>query len=392
MLAPMLLLGCAETVLPPVPEDLEVSLELPYDDLANFDQPVAMTYDTTGRDGPRWYVAERSGRVQVFDDVENVTDSLEILDISDEVASTPSEAGLLGIALHPDFATEKQIFLSFTRLIGRDLFSQVVRSLADTNGEFPVPELDSPLLSIRQDEDNNNGGHLAFDADGLLYAGFGDGGGDPDPEAGAQDRTNLLGSIIRIDVRDGVPYRIPDDNPFASDQLCDDPNTSRSIPCPEIFAWGLRNPWRFSFETGGQRLWVGDVGEDSVEEINLVENGDNLGWPIREGDNCKPPATRCRSDGLVAPVFEYGRALGQSVTGGFQYRGSDIPELNGAYLFADFASGRLWALFQDTDGDFTPLVLIENTGLSIVDFAEGAGNEVYLLDYTGGRIYRLRES
>lgn len=393
----LFVVGCSDDVsesgLATPDGDVSIVLVEAYPDLPAFDEPVAMAYDI---EGERWYVAERSGRVLWFRDDPEVSDDPRLaLDISREVQSTPPEAGLLGLALHPEFAVNRELFLSFTRepVIGDRLFSQISRFFSSNQGRTFERLSEEQILTVIQDFDNHNGGNIAFDADGLLYAGFGDGGdsGDPDelddPNERAQDTTNLLGTIIRIDIDGNAPYEIPEGNPFSNQPPC--VQGFGSADCPEIFAWGFRNPWRWSFDARVGNLWAGDVGEDRFEEIDRVEVGLNYGWPIREGANCNRPETDCRTRGLEDPVFEYGRALGQSVTGGIVYRGTDVEDLEGVYLFGDFLSGRLWGLFQDTDEDFSAQVLIDNTGLAIVSFAEDADNELYLLDYSGGRIYKV---
>jgi len=383
----LLLPGCggdsSDSDLAEPPDSLpEVRLEVAYPSLPAFNQPVGMVHDA---DGDRWYVIEREGRVLVFDDDPDVSDFDVALDISSVVISGPTEAGLLGIALHPDFATNRQVFLSYTRA---GLVSHISRFTASFDGSTLIRLSEQEVLTIAQDFDNHNGGHLVFGLDGFLYAGFGDGGDSDDPLNRAQDTTNLLGSIIRIDVDGGTPYVIPEENVFAGNPVCT--QGFGSADCPELFAWGLRNPWRWSFDTQTGALWAGDVGQDRFEEIDMVESGNNYGWRIREGANCNIPDERCRTAGLIDPVFEYDHSLGEAVTGGFVYRGNDFPDLEGVYLFGDFVSGRLWGLFEDSDGDFSAEVLVDDTGLSIVSFAEDTDLELYLLDYAAGLVYRVR--
>lgn len=395
ILSLLMLVGCSDDDTDSglaTPEEVNIVLEAVYPDLPAFDEPVAMAYDV---DAERWYVAERSGRVLWFRDDPDVSVARLALDITDEVDSTPPEAGLLGLALHPDFAVNRELFLSFTRepLIREGLFSHISRFISSDDGDTFDELSEEQILTVIQDFDNHNGGNIAFGLDGFLYAGFGDGGDSDDPDEAddpndrAQDTTNLLGTIIRIDVDGTAPYEIPEENPFFNQPQC--VQGFGSADCPEIFAWGFRNPWRWSFDARFGTLWAGDVGEDRFEEIDLVEAGLNYGWPIREGANCNDPPSDCRTTGLEDPVFEYGRALGQSVTGGFVYRGTDVEDLEGVYLFGDFISGRLWGLFQDSDDNFSAQELIDNTGLSIVSFAEDADNELYVLDYTGGRIHKV---
>lgn len=351
-----------------------------FEQLPAFDQPLAMVQ--APGDDSRWYVVERAGVVRVFENTPDVDASSVFIDLTREVESGPGEAGLLGIAFHPQFATNGEVFLSFTR---PGLVSHISRFMSDDGGATLDPASEQSILTIPQDFNNHNGGNIAFGPDGYLYAGFGDGGSSNDPLGRAQATTDLLGAMIRIDVDGGVPYAIPPDNPFAGNPLC--VQGFGAADCPEILAWGLRNPWRWSFDSDTGELWVADVGQDEWEEIDLITPGGNYGWPIREGAHCNI-ADPCNTAGLIDPVAEYGHDLGQSVTGGYVYRGTAMPALEGVYFYADFISGRIWGLFDDGAGGLQSQELAD-TGLSISSFAQDHDGELYVLDYDAGVVYRI---
>jgi glucose/arabinose dehydrogenase len=229
---------------------------------------------------------------------------------------------------------------------------------------------------------------MAFGQDGNLYIGFGDGGGGGDPNERAQDTSRLLGSIVRLDVDVAPPnqYAIPATNPFSSNAIC--VNGVGMMPCPEIYAWGFRNPWRFSFDRQTGELWVGDVGQAAWEEIDRVDLGMNYGWDEREGAHCFEPSSGCSTNN-VDPITEYAHGSGDiSVTGGFVYRGTAIPDLQGFYVFGDFGSGRIWGVPATSVQGTAPLEL-DDTTLSISSFAEGVNGELYVLNYGAGEIYQI---
>ncbi|NDC39494.1 MAG: glucose sorbosone dehydrogenase, partial [Proteobacteria bacterium] len=237
------------------------------------------------------------------------------------------------------------------------------------------------LLVIDQPFSNHKGGDLAFGNDGYLYIALGDGGSAGDPLGNAQNRASLLGKILRIDVdsRSGsLPYGIPAQNPYA---------TNSSGYRKEIFAYGFRNPFRMSFDLVTQRLWVGDVGQSAREEIDIVKAGGNYGWNKMEGSLCYPPGVRCDSGKFNPPVIDYRRSVGQSVIGGFVYRGSAIPSMVGTYLFADFISGRVFgAVYDGNKADYETLL---ETNLKISALGQDANKELYLLSYQEGTIYKI---
>lgn len=379
--------GC---VAPPRPEPGgDIALDTPFPDLPAFAQPVALLQAPD--DGGAWYVVERAGRVRVFDADPAVDGFDTFVDIAARVNDGPDEAGLLGMAFHPNFGAlgqphDDEVFLSYT---AGNLVSRISRFTLDAADPSVLdPDSEEILLTVDQPFGNHNGGNLVFGPDGFLYIGFGDGGSAGDPFGNAQDPRRLLGSMLRIDVDGAAPYAIPGDNPFAGNGLCDD--GAGLAPCPELFAWGLRNPWRWSFDRETGALWVADVGQSSFEEIDLVERGGNYGWNVREGAHCYEPPSGCDPSGLVDPVAEYGRGLGRSVTGGYVYRGSAIPALTGRYVFADFASGRIFGLFPSSGGGFDRQELLD-TALGIPSFGEAVDGELYLLDLYGGGIRQIVE-
>jgi glucose/arabinose dehydrogenase len=368
---------------PPPAQPPAISVQPVFTQLA-FDEPLAMVQAPS--DSTRWFVVEKAGTVREFANDADVAlnDVATFVDISTRVDSSPAEGGLLGMAFHPDFETNREVFLSYTRSPG-GLESVVSRFLVDPSSGALDETSEEILLTVPQFAGNHNGGNLAFDADGLLYAGFGDGGGSGDPQENGQDTTSILGSIVRVGVDGGVPYEIPVDNPFAGNTEC--PQGVGTLDCPEIFAWGFRNPWRFSFDRQTGELWVGDVGQNTWEEVNRVEISQNYGWSEREGAHCFDPPTNCSTDN-VDPITEYGHDLGNSVTGGYVYRGTDIPDLQGFYLFGDFVTGRIWAVAADSEQGVDPVELIDSS-LQIASFAESNDGEVYVLDFSAGTIHQI---
>jgi glucose/arabinose dehydrogenase len=310
-------------------------------------------------DATRWFIVEQAGRIRAFANDDGATATLTFLDIS----------------FHPDFPNTPEVFVSYTG--APELTSYVSRFSSTDEGQTLDVASEDVILSVPQDFSNHNGGNIVFGPDGYLYIGFGDGGSGGDPLDRAQDNTNLLGTMVRIDVDGGIPYAIPSanpGNPFAANQICPQGFTVGGEPCPEIFAWGLRNPWRFSFDRQAGDLWVGDVGQNAWEEVDVVTAGGDYGWDDREGAHCEP-------------ITEYDRSLGASVTGGFVYRGSALPDMVGWYVFGDFVSGRLFGIPADSPTGTEPNVLLE-TGLGIAAFGESVGGELFIVNY-GGSIHRL---
>ena len=307
------------------------------------------------------------------------------LDISDRVLGE-GERGLLGLVLHPDWPEVGRAFVHYSDRNGDTVLSE----LTGTQQGDAAPALDAAsevmLLTVDQPFANHNGGQLAFGPDGYLWFGLGDGGAGGDPLGNGQNPSALLGSILRLDVSAPGAYAVPADNPFADG----------ADGAPEVYLYGLRNPWRFSFDPETGLLWVADVGQESYEEVDRIDAataaGANLGWNRMEGSHCFAEGT-CSSDGLVLPLAEYGHDQGCSITGGHVYRGGDVGGLQGWYLFADYCSGLLFGLPSDAeapvDGSaLAPRVLLE-TGRSISSLGTDTDGELYLTDIGGGPLSRI---
>ena len=337
-------------------------------------------------DATRWFAVEQPGVIRVFENDDAVSASSEFLDITDRVVSG-GERGLLGIAFHPNFPTTPDVYVSYT---GDDngLSSFISRFSSPDGGLTLDPNSEQVVISVDQEASNHNGGHLVFGPDGYLYLGLGDGGGAGDPNGRGQDNQSLLGTMIRIDIDGGSPYAIPSGNPFAANPVCP-LGASGTQECPEIYAWGLRNPWRYSFDRQTGTLWLGDVGQNTWEEIDIVTAGGNYGWNEREGAHCFLPA--CSTDS-IDPITEYGRDLGASVTGGFVYRGSAVPDLVGWYVYGDFVSGRIFAIPADSQ-EGTETIELLDTSFGISTFAEDLDGEIYVIDYSGSStIHRITDA
>jgi glucose/arabinose dehydrogenase len=293
---------------------------------------------------------------------------------------TSSEQGLLGLAFSPTFARSGLLYLYYSVDVKGKKMSRISEWKADRPDDITRSRITSEriLLEIEQPYANHNAGRLEFGPDGYLYIGLGDGGWRGDPERHGQNGQTLLGSILRIDVRpdmNGRPYSIPPDNP-------------QGDWAPEVFAIGLRNPWKFSFAPDG-RLIVADVGQDRYEEISIVRKGGNYGWNIREGFHCYEPPQGCRTSGLIDPIYEYSHDEGKSITGGYVYTGSQIPFLRGKYVFADFVSGWMRAITLPQEGRPQAMEL-GKWPILIATFGRAADGELYVADFGKGTIYRLR--
>jgi glucose/arabinose dehydrogenase len=309
-----------------------------------------------------WYVVEQLGRVQRID---SETGAAAVwLDITGRVDDSGTEMGLLGFALDPDFGDSGHVYVNYTGG-GQTV---VARFTAAADRLTADPGSEQRLLTVAQPFSNHNGGQIAFGPDGFLYIGFGD-GGSSDPASHGQNPDTLLGSVARIDVSGGGDdYVVPPDNPFVGEA------GARG----EVWAYGFRNPWRFSFDRATGDLWLADVGERAREEVNLVQRGGNYGWSVMEGFVCRGGGSGCATDGFLLPVFDYQTGSGGtcSITGGFIYRGTAIPELRGAYVFSDFCSGAIFAL-RALDGVLTEQEVIGATGLLVTTMAEGTDGELY---------------
>jgi glucose/arabinose dehydrogenase len=297
------------------------------------------------------------------------------LDITDRVDAGPSEAGLLGMVFHPNYAQNGYAYVSYNADEG-NLVSRISRFANRGNPDSLSVDLEKILLKVDQPYSNHNGGHIQFGPDGFLYIGLGDGGSGGDPKGHGQNTQTLLGSMLRIDVNNGNPYAIPESNPFAKS----------SNGLPEIYAWGLRNPWRWSFDRETGAMWVADVGQNNWEEVSLVTQPGNFGWNAKEGSHCYQSA-KCDNPDYVEPIIEYSHDKGCSITGGYVYRGKAIPDLRGTYIYSDFCSGIVWGARKNAQGQYESFQLFD-TGLNIASFAEGNDGEIYLV-HIRGEIYRI---
>ena len=325
-------------------------------------------------------VVEQEGVIRRFDPGAR-RGSRVFLDIRGRVATGGGEEGLLSVAFHPGYRKNRRFYVYYSAHGPRR--SVVAGFRAPFSGRDAAdPSLGSTVLEVPQPFANHNGGQLTFGPDGMLYIGLGDGGAGGDPHGNGQNLRTLLGAILRIDVDRGDAgkrYAIPPDNPFARD-----PEGRRG----EIWAYGLRNPWRFSFDSATGKLYAADVGQSSLEEVDRIVKGGNYGWNTMEGTSCFRPPEGCEKEGLIPPISEYGRSMGRSITGGFVYRGQAIRALRGHYLFADYSSGLLWSIPAQGRGLQTPRLLLR-TGLAVSSFGTGARGELYLLDHGGGGIYQI---
>ena len=358
------------------------TVDLRLDPIAGgFDSPVFVTGAGTG-DG-RLYVVEQGGRIRVVGPDGSIAPD-PFLDISGRL-SAGGERGLLGLAFHPSYASDGRFYVDYTDTDGNTVISEMRRSAASPLVADPASE--RVLLRIDQPYPNHNGGMLAFGPDGDLYVGMGDGGSGGDPEDRARDTGSLLGKILRIDVdhpSTGAAYGIPATNPYASG----------AGGRPEIWARGVRNPWRFSFDRTTGDLWIGDVGQSSWEEVDRLTaaagsgRGAHLGWRLVEGRACYDPPAGCEIAGLTAPIAVYGHDAGCAVTGGYVYRGATSPALAGAYLFGDYCSGRIWALDAAGPDVQEPALLLES-GHAIATFGQGDDGELYVADVASGELFHV---
>lgn len=346
----------------------------------SFTRPVDLQH--AGDNTNRIFVVEQAGVISVFPNDGGVSDKKTFLDIRQKVDDAGNEEGLLGLAFHPDYRNNGYFYVNYTaNNPNRTVVSRFKVSAGDPDQADAGSE--QVLLTFAQPYDNHNGGQVVFGPDGYLYISTGDGGSGGDPHHNGQNRSALLGKILRIDVNKqegGKQYGIPSDNPFAK-------NTSGYRE--EIYAYGMRNPWRISFDAKTGRLWAGDVGQNLFEEIDVIERGGNYGWNTMEATHCFEPKNGCDQSGLKLPIHEYGREEGVSVTGGFVYHGPTLKSLEGQYIYADYATMRIWAI-EHSDLNKPVNKLLVQADFNISSFGIDQNNELYLCGFDG-KIHRLQE-
>jgi glucose/arabinose dehydrogenase len=339
----------------------------------------------------RLFVVEQGGHIQIIESTGTRATS-PFLNVSAlQGFESGGEEGLLGLAFHPQYSQNRRFFVNYTRRISGQLQTVIAEfATSATNAEFADPATQKILLIVNQPFNNHNGGGMNFGPDGFLYIALGDGGSEGDPQCNGQNINTFLGKILRIDVNStpatGKACAIPPGNPFVG----------QPSGLAEIWLYGLRNPFRFSFDTTTNLLWIGDVGQDSFEEVDRLtaqQGGANLGWNIREG--LHPfPLTTCTQTGttLTDPIFNYDHSQGdEAITGGYVYRGTKAPALAGFYIFGDFISGRVWELTQDISGNFTRTLLTNTAANDLSAFGQDQAGELYLARYSSGTVVRLHQ-
>ena len=350
-----------------------------------FTQPTLLTHSNDGTN--RIFIIQQNGIIKVFPNDSNVTaaNAKTFLDISNKISSSSGEEGLLGLAFHPNFMNNGYFYIDYTApnplhtVIARFKVSSTNPDKADSLSEYQ-------LLTIVKPFSNHNGGNLIFGLDGYLYIGPGDGGSGGDPYNNAQNTHVLLGKILRINVNDTTSttrYTIPPTNPFYNDTA-----TGRG----EIFTWGMRNPWRFSQDPVTGLIYCGDVGQDLWEEVDILQVGKNYGWRVIEGYSCYNPSTGCDTTGKTMPIKVYGHVNSAcSITGGWVYRGSRRPELQGAYIYGDYCNGNV-SMLRYNNGNVTSDSLLATVPSALSSFGTDQFNELYLVGYSTGKIYRFNMS
>ena len=371
---------------------VSLAVERVFPNLAAFSSPVLMLQEPAS--SARWYVVEKTGTVQVFDNQPNVSAKRLFINVAGQIAgSATDERGLLGMAFHPGWPANPRVYLSYTANAG-GLVSRIVEYQSRDGGQTLDAGSGVVILQTYQPESNHNGGNIVFGPDGFLYIGLGDGGGGDDMHGtigNGQRLSTLLGKMLRIDVNGSTGathYAIPSANPFAGGAACNNDTGAFTQNCPEIYAYGFRNPWRWSFDSNNGELWVGDVGQNAWEEVDRVVAGGNYGWRCREGAHSHDASCGANAGSAIDPVAEYSHAQGISITGGYVYRGSAIPALAGRYVFGDYGSGRIWHVARDTQSTLQVTTGLDS-GLNISSFAQGADSELYIVHF-GGTLHRLR--
>lgn len=357
----------------------QVDFEVAFPNL-NFTRPVDLQHPND--DSNRLFVVEQRGIIYTFENNRDVNLKNIFLDIRERVNNSGNEQGLLGLAFHPDYQNNGYFYVDYTAANpNRTVVSRYQVSVS--NPDSALKDSEFVILEVDQPYSNHNAGQIVFGPDGYLYITLGDGGSGGDPEGNGQNLEILLGSILRIDVdrtEADLNYGIPPDNPLVANL--------RGFR-DEIYAYGLRNPWRISFDPETHRLWAADVGQSAYEEIDIIEKGKNYGWNIMEGFHCYNSAS-CDTADLTLPIREYSHSVGQSITGGYVYRGSEVPELTGRYIYADYISGRIWTLEYDGTGEAVNS-LLDDTDLGISSFGVDRNNELYICAFDG-RIYRFKST
>ena len=327
----------------------------------------------------RLFVTEQGGRILVFPNQQDAAEPTLFLDLSSRANEGHLEEGLLGLAFDPSFQENGYFYVYYSASNPRrSVISRFLASQTDPNSAQADSEL--IIMEILQPAGNHNGGQLAFGPDGYLYVGLGDGGLGGDPYKNGQNKETLLGSILRIDVSNASEserYRVPSDNPMLG----------VASAKAEVWAYGLRNPWRFSFDPQTGALWAADVGQSVWEEIDIIEKGQNYGWNIMEGTDCFSPNVGCDESGLRLPLAQYGRGRNCAIIGGYVYRGDVIPSLIGAYVYGDYCSGKIWALRSDGQR-VTEFLLLVDSELMITSFGVDRSGNLYVVSPNSG-IYRL---
>jgi glucose/arabinose dehydrogenase len=348
--------------------------------VSGLSEPVGVTH--AGDGSGRLFITEKAGFIRVVQEGQLLSEPF--LDVRDILTPEPAtEQGLLGLAFHPDYKSNGTFFIYYTNAQKREdgaADTVLARYQVSSDPNTADPASAKIILTIEQPFWNHNGGHIAFGPDGYLYIGTGDGGDGGDPQENAEDLTDLLGKMLRIDVN-AETYVVPESNPW----------TAESGARTEIWAYGLRNPWKFSFDRKTGDLYIGDVGQEFYEEINVQPasstGGENYGWNQMEGFQCYGEAD-CDQSQYTLPVHDYAHGEdGVSVTGGVVYRGAAFPELDGAYLYADFASGKVWSL-RFAEGVWVN-TLFADTDFAVSSFGEDEAGELYVLDFGGGGLYQL---
>jgi len=353
----------------------------------SFSQPLDLQSpdDNTGR----LFVVEQGGKIKIIQSNGQVL-AAPFLDIGNTLSSSSGEEGLLGLAFHLMYKTNRRFFVNYTSNDGGTLHT-VIAEYTTSTGDANLADATSEriLLTVDQPFTNHNGGGLAFGNDGYLYIGLGDGGSGGDPNGNGQNINVLLGKILRIDVDSapamGLQYAIPPDNPFANAAGRD-----------EIWLYGLRNPFRFSIDHATGDLWIGDVGQDSFEEVDRItpqQGGANLGWNIMEGTHCFNPSSNCPTAGLTLPIFDYSHDPGdETVIGGYVYHGTRIPQLAGVYVFGDFISGRIWTLTQTSQGAWVRTEVSSTAANDLSSFGQDRNGELYVVRYSRGVVSRMHQA